>query len=227
MTMKVKEYKEETHLLIVSLLIIYKENRVYILKMDSNILKKLLLECTPLYDDIINIIIEYVPQTIFEVGDIFDLLVKDRSVLYGNNISYNIKDEKNSSMDNSCIARYVVVKKNKKSIKIRDYSSVVRDWANYCFSNSYKNTKQYITRILRYNHCKNIPLKISDNIEYIEYIYKKLENESVIPGIPYHKYKQKEKKLYPYYKVGNIMKFFKKEIDIEEYPKRNLTRGFY
>lgn len=195
--------------------------------MESKNLKKLLLECTPLYDDIINTIIEYVPQTMFEVGDIFDLLVKDRSVLYGNNISYNIKDEKNSSIDNSCIARYVVIKKNKKSIKIRDYSSVVNDWRNYCFFNSYKNTKQYINNILRYNYCNNIPLKISDNMEYIEYIYKKLENESVIPGIPKYKYKQKEKKLYPYYKVGNIMKFFKKEIDTEEYPCRFLRRGFY
>ena len=195
--------------------------------MESKNLKKLLLECTPLYDDIINTIIEYVPQTMFEVGDIFDLLVKDRSVLYGNNISYNIKDEKNSSIDNSCIARYVVVKKNKKSIKIRDYSSVVNDWKFYCYSNNYKNTKQYINCILRRNHFKNIPLKISDNMEYIEYIYKKLENESVIPGIPSYKYKQKEKKLYPYYKVGNIMKFFKKEIDMQEYPCRFLRRGFY
>jgi hypothetical protein len=195
--------------------------------MNSNTLKKLLLEYTILYDNIINIIIEYIPQTKFEVGDIFDLLVKDRSILYGNNISYDIKDEKNNGLDNSCIARYVVVKKNKKSIKIREYSSVVNDWMFFCYSDHYKNTKQYINYILRTNHCTNIPLKISDNMEHIKYIYKKLKKDTDIHGRPLNKYKQTEKKLYPYYKVGNIMKFYKKEIDTKEYPMRNLTRGFY
>ena len=195
--------------------------------MNSNTLKKLLLEYTTLYDNIINIIIEYIPQTKFEVGDIFDLLVKDRSILYGNNISYDIKDEKNNGLDNSCIARYVVVKKNKKSIKIREYSSVVEDWWFFCYSDHYKNTKQYINHILRVNHCTNISLKISDNMEHIKYIYKKLKNVSLIHDRPSYKYEQKEKKLYPYYKVGNIMKFFRKEIDTEEYPCRNLRRGFY
>ena len=161
----------------------------------------------------------------FNVGDIFDMLVKDRRGIFGSigePISYDIDDEINGTIhDSSCIARYIVLKRNIKTIKICDYTAYIqyrKEVKYYNFGDEQKYLR-HITRHKGFNH-KNIKLKSDTEYnEYIEHIYKKLHFKN-INGIRKQKYDQHTKKLYAYYKVGNIF-------DDIVYSQRRLTRGFY